>query len=63
MKEYKCIKCHKLLCKISENSVGFMEKMENIFNDGLDENLMPKDLEVKCGRCKKLNKINIFRTA
>lgn len=54
MKEYRCKKCHKLLCRYS-NGYDFQVPIGNINTNGLDENLDPACLEIKCSKCKTVN--------
>ena len=55
MKEYRCGKCKKLLCVVRGNRTDFKVEYQNVNTNGLDEDLMPVCLEIKCDRCKKLN--------
>jgi len=54
MKEYRCKKCHKLLCRYT-SGYDFQVPMGNINTNGLDENLDPACLEIKCPKCRTVN--------
>lgn len=56
MKEYRCGKCKKLLGKV----IGYAhEYLDDFYIHGLDKNLDPICIEIKCSKCGKFNKFEI----
>ena len=62
MKEYRCKKCHKLLMRVGRG-IEFLEKYEEVRTSGLDIATRISVAEIKCSKCKKINKFTISEEA
>lgn len=54
MKEYRCVKCKKLLFKLTPKKKGIiLDNLQDVENFKQIDDI----LEIKCTRCNKINKI------